>query len=287
MNIKAILAVRKLFQRRSDLLQLTVNDLLVLFRAIHAITYQPAPDLVHELETLTRSDTTRAAAEETLAAITRRDQIPAILIPVDASQRSPRDRLYPMTFEVPLRDLDLINLHQRVIDALDAYEQATHNRSGFYADFDELQRTYLATLAGFGTVLSKAKEIALAGESVSIGTIKLLAHIPTPLQRLLDQVPGQFDVLNDIIKGREVFSNVGAVAPTSTLTRFITAKDDNDKKDIGLGRDHRCTGHAASFPTRFPAPRRRAAKHWTPRSGRADYRGLSGRLRAGIKRLRA
>jgi hypothetical protein len=234
-NIKAILALRKLFRRRSDLLQLTVNDLLVLYRAIHAVIYQPAPDLMDELDALTRRDDARSTAEATLATITRCDQVPATLIPVDASLRSPRDRLYPMTFEVPLRDLDLISLHGRVIDALDAYEQAARNRSGLYAAFDELQRTYLATLAGFGTVLSKAKEIALAGESVSIGTIKLLAHISPPLQHLLDQVPGQFDVLNDIIKGREIFSNVGAVAPTSTLTRFITAKDDNDKKTLAWG----------------------------------------------------
>jgi hypothetical protein len=234
-NIKAILALRKLFQQRSDLLQLTVNDLLVLYRAIHAITYRPSPDLVSELEALAHHGAARSAAGEALTAITRSDQIPATLIPVDASPRSPRDRLYPMTFEVPLRDLDLINLHYRVIDALDAYEHAARSRSDFYAAFDELQRVYLATLAGFGTVLSKAKEIALAGESVSIGTIRLLAHMPAPLQRLLDQVPGQFDVLNDIIKGREVFSNVGAVAPTSTLTRFITAKDDNEKKTLAWG----------------------------------------------------
>ncbi len=42
-------------------------------------------------------------------------------------------------------------------------------------------------------------------------------------------------MLNDIIKGREVFSNVGAVAPDSTLTRFITAKDDNDRKTLAWG----------------------------------------------------
>jgi hypothetical protein len=84
-------------------------------------------------------------------------------------------------------------------------------------------------------VLSRAKEIANAGESGSVGTIKLLAHMPAPLQRMLDQVPGRFDVLNDIIKGREVFSNVGAVAPSSTLTRFITAKDDNEKKTLAWG----------------------------------------------------
>ncbi|KAB2864039.1 MAG: hypothetical protein F9K46_05140 [Anaerolineae bacterium] len=42
-------------------------------------------------------------------------------------------------------------------------------------------------------------------------------------------------MLNDLIKGREVFSNVGAVVKSSTLTRFISAKDDNDKKLLVWG----------------------------------------------------
>jgi hypothetical protein len=63
----------------------------------------------------------------------------------------------------------------------------------------------------------------------------MLAHMPTPLQRMLDKVPEQFDLLNDLIKGREVMSNVGAVVTTSTLTRFITAKDDNAKKTLAWG----------------------------------------------------
>jgi hypothetical protein len=234
-NLPAILALRKLFQRRNDLVQLTVNDLLVLYRAIHAVTYQPSADLLSELEALADDPETRPSALVALAVVQDNDQIPATLIPIDASQRSPRDRLYPMTFEVPLKELDLLRLHADVIDALNTYEDAASSRSAFYAEFDELQRMYLATLAGFGTVLSKAKEIALAGQSVSVGTIKLLAHMPAPLQRLLDQVPGRFEVLNDIIKGREVFSNVGAVAATSTLTRFITAKDDNDRKTLAWG----------------------------------------------------
>jgi hypothetical protein len=140
-----------------------------------------------------------------------------------------------MTFEVPLHELDILSLHARTLDALDEYQSSHGDRTSAYAQFDALQRAYLATLAGFGAVLSKAKEIAIAGESVSVGSIKLLAHMPTPLQRLLDQVPGKFDMLNDIIKGREVFSNVGAVASTSTLTRFITAKDDNEKKILAWG----------------------------------------------------
>src|SRR5262249_27308593 len=45
----------------------------------------------------------------------------------------------------------------------------------------------------------------------------------------------QFDVLNEIIKGEEVFSNVGRVASGSTLRRFITAKDDNQQKTLAWG----------------------------------------------------
>lgn len=235
-DIQAILRLRKLFKRRSDLLRLTVNDLLVLYRAIHAATYEPDPKLLREVQNLSLVGGTQAAAEAALEAIKPADPInPPMVIPVDAGQRSPQDRLYPMTFEVPLAELDLLNLHERIMAALDAYKQAEGDRSALYEEFDDYQRVYLSSLAGFGAVLSKAKEIALEGESVSMGTMKLLAHMPTPLQRMLDQVPSRFEVLNDLIKGREVFSNVGAVSPSSSLVRFITAKDDNDKKTLAWG----------------------------------------------------
>ena len=235
-DLKAILKLRKYFKLRSDLIQLTVNDLLVLYRAIHALTYRPNPELMAELEVLAQDDATQRAAHYTQEALEQIRQVnPPLVIVVDASLRSPRDRLYPITFEVPLRDLDLLNQHQQVIEALKVYKQAKDNRESLYARFDKPQRQYLATLAGFGMVLSQAKEIALTGQSASVGTIKMLAHMPTPLQRMLDKVPEQFDILNDLIKGREVMSNVGAVVPTSTLTRFITAKDDNAKKTLAWG----------------------------------------------------
>lgn len=241
-NLGSLLILRRLMKRRSDLIRLTVNDLLILYRAIHAVTYQPDSALVKELQQLSATGNAKAASAA-LESLNNQSN-PAILIPVDASQRSPRDRLYPMTFEVPLADLDLLDLHRRTVAALQTYRDATGDRDEYYARFDHLQRTYLATLAGFGQVLSRAKEIATAGETISIGTLKLLAHVPKPLQRMLEQVPGRFDVLNDILKGREVFSNVGAVAlgqqvspvpPGSTLTRFITAKDDNEKKTLAWG----------------------------------------------------
>ncbi len=234
--VEAMLKLRKRFKQRNDLIQLTINDLLVLYRAIHAVTYQPNPTLLATLTGMTGESTTEQAARVAITAIEDGPKTnPAIVIPVDASPRSPRDRLHPMTFEVPLKELDLLNLHQQVLEAHRMYSEATGDRSTLYTRFDQLQRQYLAALAGFGAVLSQAKEIAITGQSASVGSIKLLAHIPTPLQRMLDKVPESIDILNDLIKGREIISNAGAVAPGSSLTRFITAKDDNVKKTLAWG----------------------------------------------------
>ncbi len=236
-NLKAVLRLRKLFKQRSDLLNLTVNDLLVLYRAIHAVTYRPDSALLADLQALQAgpNTATQAAASAALNALTKLAASPSVLIPVDASQRSPRDRLYPLNFEIPLEDLQLLELHRQTMVALADYQGAAGERSNLYETFNRLQREYLASLAGFGSVLSRAKEIALAGETASMGAIKMLAYLPVPLQRMLEAVPTRIDMLNDIIKGREVFSNVGNVAPTSTLVRFITAKDDNDKKTLAWG----------------------------------------------------
>ncbi|MEW6242249.1 MAG: hypothetical protein AB1564_15710, partial [Chloroflexota bacterium] len=233
-NLKACQSLRKMFKRRSDLLDLTINDLLVLYRAIHAATYRPSPALASELDKLAKPNPAVAAMiRKTLDESNRVG--PSILIPMDASRRVPRDRLYPLNVEVPLAELDLLGLHARTIQALEAYEGASSDRESLYKKFDNLQKLYLATLAGFGAILSKAKEIARRGESASVGAIKLLAHLPLPLQRLLDKVPEKFEVLNNMLKGSEVLSNVGAVARTSSLTRFITAKDDNNQKQLAWG----------------------------------------------------
>jgi hypothetical protein len=237
-NLKAMLGLRRLFKQRSDLLSLTVNDLLILYRAVHAARYAPSNELIAALRTAAEEggEGERHAVQLAFDTIASSVQLsPPILIPVDATPRAPRDRVYPMTFEVPLEDLELLDLHDETVAALRAYREATGERSALYAEFDRLQRAYLAALAGLGQVLGRAKEIAREGETAAVGTLKMLAHMPAPLQRMLDQIPGRFDVLNDLIKGREVFSNVGAVAPSSTLTRFITAKDDNEKKTLAWG----------------------------------------------------
>ena len=234
-NLKAILRLRKLLRQRSESIQLTVNDLLVLYRAIHAVTYQPHPSLISELERFLHDPEKQHASIAAMASL-RSQENPTILIPIDASQSDPIQRLYPLSFDVPLADLNLLQLHHQALVALAAcLRAAPDEHDACYKTFDAQRREYLAALAGFGAVLGRAKQIANAGESSSVGVIKMLAHLPAPLQRMLDQVPERFDILNDLIKGREVFSNVGAVASSSTLTRFTTAKDDNEKKTLAWG----------------------------------------------------
>lgn len=235
-QLRAILTVRRLFKQRNDLIRLTVNDLLILYRIIHAFSYQPSPNLENALHQLQGKRQSKPIADQILAELTNSKQRnPAILIPIDATARDPKDRIYPMVFEAPLRDMNLITLHQETLAALNAYETAQGNRDTLYAVFDTKQRNYLATLAAFGAILYRAKEIAIEHDSASISTLKLLAHMPPAIQNLLDQIPSRFDALNDLIKGREVFSNTGAVVPSSSLTRFNTAKDDNESKFLAWG----------------------------------------------------
>jgi len=238
-KIKAILALRKMFKRRSDLILLTVNDLLILYRGIHTALYQPSKQLLKNLSRFVNKltgDETAIAAMQALKQSWENQRInPSIMIPVDASEQSPRERVHPLGFEVPLSDLNLLDLHQGVVEALNAYWNATGDRHAAYHKFDRLQREYLTTVAAFGVVFNKAKLIAATGESASLGTLKLLAHLPANVQHWLDSILTEVDVLNDLTKGNEVFSNIGAVVPTSTLTRFLSAKDDNQKKNLVWG----------------------------------------------------
>lgn len=232
-NLRAVLDLRKLLHKRNEELQLTVNDLLVLYRAIHAATYVPGPALQQELEQgrVQRRKASREAYEAALAALDAgRSTNPSVLIPVDASKHSPRERLHPLTFEIPLAELDLLRQHTQTWEALLACETG-----GAFKPFDAQRRMYFASLAALGKLLARIKICAAAGESASVGSIRLLAHLPRPVQYWLDRIPQHVDMLNDLLKGREVFSNVGAVVPGSTLCRFITAKDDNEKKTLAWG----------------------------------------------------
>lgn len=236
-DMQSIYELRKLLKQRSDLAQLTVNDLFILYRGVHAYNYRPSVELLQALEVFKKRRS--AAAQRCYMAVS--DALekvqatnPSILIPIDASRNDPRERVFPTTFRNPLTDF--VALHQEVMQALESVKQADgQSIRAVQQNFDEAQRKYLRMLGGFGELLTRYKEIALSGESTNTAIIKFLGHLPGPLQKLLNQLPGRFDVLNEIIKGEEVFSNTGRVAIGSSLRRFLTAKDDNHQKTFGWG----------------------------------------------------
>ncbi|MBZ0307972.1 MAG: choline/carnitine O-acyltransferase, partial [Anaerolineae bacterium] len=223
LHIRSVRVLRHILKNRNDFLALfTVNDLMLLYRAIHAARYVPNQRLIAELQAMQQEAATSTAAAMALEALESDHHTnPTMLIPVNAMLRSPRDRVCPVSFEVPVSHLNFLEL----------YEQVTTQKQ----PSQTLHRDYLTALAAIAEILHRIKHVAAQGESSSAEVIKLLAHMPASLQRWLDKVPNHFDVLNDLIKGREVFSNVGAVVPSSTLRRFTTAKDDNDKKTLCWG----------------------------------------------------
>lgn len=245
LRLEPVLDLRRFFRARNEIVNLTVNDLLVLYRSLHNQRYTPSPALIDSLEQLriaaSRRSSRKAPSQEKLveaynaviAALERIPQTnPSLLIPIDASQASPIERVYPTTFRNPLPNL--LQEHDETLTKLRTYERA-RNKAAAYKTFHEQRLRYLRMIASFGAVLFRYKQIALSGRSTSTASIKLLAHMPKPIQRLLDEIPGQFDLLNEIIKGEEVFSNIGHVPAGSSIRRFMTAKDDNPNKSLAWG----------------------------------------------------
>lgn len=235
-NLPLLQEVRRNLKLRNPELLLTVNDLLLMFRSIFGPLYHPSTKLMYELAMLKDNSAKRLqqSAQLALSALESAQQPnPALLIPIDATKINPRERVYPLTFRNPFGNL--LEQHLQAWNALQALKgtRAFNTRAG--SEARATGKAYLMTISAFGQVLSKYKEVALSGESASTVTIKLLAGLPPALQKLLTSYPERFDVINDTIKGQEVFSNVGQVSLQSSLTRFNTAKDDNEKKTLAWG----------------------------------------------------
>ncbi len=234
----AITEVRKLLKQRSEQAQITVNDLLILYRGLHSFLYRPSPALQQALDKLAsdRRPNAQRAYQVILEALNRAEnRNPAILIPIDASRYDPRDRVFPTTFRNPITEF--WDYHQRAMATLTEYRASAGGNAAKKAfnRFDEARALYLRLIGGFGELLARYKDIALRGESTSTATIKFMGNLSGAMQKLLNTIPGRFDVLNEIIKGEEVFSNTGRVAAGASLRRFITAKDDNEQKTFAWG----------------------------------------------------
>ena len=230
-DMERLRRLRKWLQQRG--ISLTVNDLLLLYRSIHAMEYEPSPRLERALGAFrqrAKGAEARKAVEAIEATLARfRETNPALLIPMDASNVSPRERVFPTTFRNPL-----VDIRDRLADAQARY-RAYRADPALWAAFDDARRELLAYLDAFGELLDVLKAVTRRGESFNTASIRLLAHLPPSMQSLLDQIPQRIGVLNEVVKGNEVFSNVGRVAPGATLTRFISAKDDGETKELVWG----------------------------------------------------
>jgi hypothetical protein len=232
--------VRRLLQQRSRELKLTVNDLLILYRSQFNQDYFPSKYLVTKLEELENEGDrlqSRAAHEALQALQNIASEFPAFLIPIDATSNDPKERIFPITFK-PQPPWTGIRPHHRETwnQLLEFEHMIDHDEDNQAWDiFNESRTHYLEMLRMFYVLMYRYKEVALAGGSLSTVTLQILSAVPQRLQSWLSGIPDRIDLLNDMLKGTEVFSNVGRVADDSSLTRFITAKDDNEKKVLCWG----------------------------------------------------
>jgi hypothetical protein len=232
-DMRSLTRLRKWLDQRG--VRLTVNDLLLLYRFFHAASYELSPQVCQALEVFgsqAKSPQAQAALETIEATLKRLHETnPALLIPMSASNVSPRERVFPTTFRNPL-----VDIREKFAVACESL-RACHDHADpdQWAAFDRARRELLAYLQAFGQVLDALKAVTMRGESFNTATIRMLAHLPASMQHLMDGIPQRVGALNEIIKGNEVFSNVGRVAPGSTITRFISAKDDGETKELIWG----------------------------------------------------
>lgn len=217
---------------------LTVNDLLLLARVRQGTTYTPAEGAAADIAAL--PDDLRETVEDSLER-TSCGVNPALLIPMDASLASPRERVFPTTFRSGLPDL--LEMIDRAEAALHAYEAERQDQT--WLAFEAARTELLTYLRAFGETLDTIKAIAMGGESFATSTLRLLGNLPASMQHLLNQIPERVGLLNEVLKGEEVFSNVGQVAEGSSLVRFMSAKDDGQAKSLvwGILTDDRGTMH--------------------------------------------
>ncbi|HOT93069.1 MAG TPA: hypothetical protein PLJ78_17460 [Anaerolineae bacterium] len=216
-------------------LRLTVNDLLLLYRAFHATQYSLSPSVRQKLADLEQrldAKKYRAIWESITQTLEHdRETNPALLIPMDASHVDPKARLFPTTFRNPLPAI--VALFDEVQEQYKRYR--LEQNSTHWTAFDESRRAFLAHLKAVGEFLNTLKGITMRGESFNTATLRLLGHLPASIQHILDQIPQRIGVLNEVIKGSEVFSNLGRVAPHTSPRRFLSAKDDGATKELVWG----------------------------------------------------
>jgi hypothetical protein len=204
----------------------TVNDILTIYRGIYDQMYVPSLDVQRALANF-RLAGHGSIADQVEAIWQERTKEPiSLFLPMDASFIDPKLRLFPATFKNFLPDF--ADVYEKT-GALLSEQTYTPSPEGIRA-FQEKRGVLMAYMLAMTEYFKMLKRITRQGESISTAAIKYLAHLPPGMQGTLDLIPEQIGALNEILKGEEVFSNVGRVSPTSSLIRFMSAKDDGNSK---------------------------------------------------------
>lgn len=207
---------------------LKIGDLLVLARLLLAAAYRPGNEAALAVTAL--PDDLREAVSDSLDA-TSSGVDPALLMLVDASLSNPRERVYPTTFHNVLAGL--IPAYQSAVKTLAAYNQ--QHDDGHWLAFEQARAALLAHLGAFGELWDIVQAIARNGDSISTARVRLLAHLPASLQHLLDDLPEHFGTLNEVLRGDEVFANLGRAARATSVGRYLAARDDGRAKSLVWG----------------------------------------------------
>lgn len=238
-DISTVFSLRERLQKTGT--RLTVNDLLVITRIFHAAHYRPSAATQKKIDEF-REAARNPAEKKAIAAIEKSLQTgrllnPALLIPVDASFVEPHERIFPITF----RNLaeNLVWIWDDTWESYQAYRRIeppdTPEGIAALKAFALKRTSLIGNMRAFSYILAANKAVAMRGESVNISVLQHISHLPLWLQRLLNTIPEQLPVLNEVVKGDEVYSNVGRVAKGSSITRFMSAKDDGNTKVLVWG----------------------------------------------------
>ncbi len=237
-GIQSVLNLRKRLKKQGT--NLTVNDLLIIARIFHAAHYAPSASLQTQINQIAESNTASdRKLKKAISDSLERGRLinPALLIPVDATLVSPKQRIYPITFR-SLFD-ELVWAWDDTWEAYQAYRkiEPPTTTEGYYA-FHKFQTNYeelLQTLQVFSHILAASKSVAVRGTSLNEAVISLIANLPARIQRAMLLIPERFSLLNEVLRGEEVYSNIGRVAQGATLRRFMSARDDGNTKALVWG----------------------------------------------------
>ena len=201
----------------------------------------PSPAVQKEIDTFklqSRLGQERRAAAAIKRSLKRgRITNPALAIPIDASLDDPQTRLHIVVFRNML--YNLVWIWDDTWDAYQAYRriEPPDTPEGIVAlsEFSRKQAHLIGILRAFSLLLAANKAVGRRGNSLSVAMSELLVGLPMWLQHILNLLPENLPVLNEVIKGDEIYSNVGRVAEGSSLSRFITVKDDGNAKELAWG----------------------------------------------------